>query len=381
MSRDRLTIDPHYLREQLRTLLAIPSPTGYTDEIVHATAEELGALGFECELTRRGAIRAVVKGQTRQPTRAVIAHLDTIGAQVRALKPNARLDIVPVGSWASRFAEGARCTLFTRSGFYRGTILPLKASGHTYGDEVDSQPVSWSNVELRLDIVADGVAGLEAHGVAVGDHVAIDPQPEFLDNGFIVSRHLDDKGGVAVMLTVLKALAESRITIPVDCHFLFSIAEEVGVGASSVLHGDVASMLAIDNGTVAPGQASSEFGVTIAMADSSGPFDYHLTNKLVDLCEEHEVPYQRDVFRHYRCDGASAIEAGNDIRAALITFGVDASHGYERTHENALHTVARLLGLYVQSEVAITHDRDDLGALEDFTTQPVEPAPQEPAGG
>jgi putative aminopeptidase FrvX len=42
-------------------------------------------------------------------------------------------------------------------------------------------------------------------GIDVGDLIAIDPQSEFLDNGFICSRHLDDKAGVAVMLAALRA--------------------------------------------------------------------------------------------------------------------------------------------------------------------------------
>src|SRR5690606_26143997 len=140
----------------------------------------------------------------------------------------------------------------------------------------------------------------------------------------------------------------------------------------AVLHGDIASLVAIDNGTVAPGQNSAEFGVTISMADSTGPFDYHLSHKLADLCEDRGVPYQRDVFRYYRCDSAPALEAGNDVRTALITFGVDASHGYERTHEHALESVARLVAAYAASDVQIERDKDDLAPLKGFTHQPIE---------
>jgi peptidase M42 family hydrolase len=369
-----LPIDGAYLKETLHSLLETPSPTGYTDVIVELCCKMLDDLGVPYEITRRGAIRAWIEGRARQPARALISHVDTLGAQVRMLKSNGRAEVVPIGHWSSRFAEGARCTLFTRHGAYRGTLLPLKASGHTYGAEIDTQPVAWEQLELRLDIDVAGAADLRAHGICVGDHVAVDPRPEFLDNGFINSRHLDDKGGVAAMLAALKALRDTSCAIPVDCYFLFSIAEEVGVGASAVLHGHIASLVAVDNGTAAPGQGSAEHGVTIAMADSSGPFDYHLTNKLVDLCEDHGVPFQRDVFRYYRCDSASALEAGNDIRTALVTFGVDASHGYERTHEDALASVASLLTLYAQSPVEINRDKEDLGPLTGFTTQPMAPA-------
>jgi peptidase M42 family hydrolase len=366
----RLEIDTVYLTDILRGLLAIPSPSGYTDEVVRYVAEQINAIGFDSVLTRRGAIRALVQGTKSKPSRAFISHVDTLGAQVKRLKDNGRLELVRVGHWSSRFAEGARVTLISSRGSFRGTILPLKASGHTYNDEIDTQPVSWENVELRVDAKCYSRAQLEDLGIAVGDFVAVDPQPEFLENGYVVSRHLDDKAGVATMLAAMKSLIDSGVKIPVDTYFIFSISEEVGHGASSVLDKDTAALVTVDNGTTAPGQNSSEFGVTIAMADSSGPFDYHLTHKLLRLAAEHEIPHQRDIFRYYRCDSASAIEAGNDIRTALISFGIDASHGYERIHMNALRSVAELIGIYTQSPVDIARDAKTLGPIDGFTHQP-----------
>jgi peptidase M42 family hydrolase len=370
----RLNIDVAYLADILRRLLETPSPSGYTDAVARLACEELDALGVEYEMTRRGAIRARLPGRETKPARALIAHLDTLGAQVKSLKPDGRLELAPIGHWSSRFAEGARCTLFTDAGAYRGSILPLKASGHVYNEQVDTQPTGWEHVELRVDALGRDVRDLMRLGIAVGDIVSIDPHPEFLDNGFIVSRHLDDKAGCAVMFAALKALRATGRPLPVDTLFLYSISEEVGVGASSVLTHDVASMITIDNGTSAPGQNSSEFGATIAMADMTGPFDYHLTRKLIRLCRENDITYQRDLFRYYRSDCASAIEAGDDVRTALITFGIDASHGYERIHMHALRSLAELVTAYCQSAVEIPRDREETGTLKGFTEQPLEEA-------
>ena len=369
----RIDIDVDYLEHQLRALLEIPSPTGYTDNVVRCVCHELDRIGVDYELTRRGAIRARLPGRSPDGARAIVSHLDTLGAQVRALKLNGRLDLVPIGTWSARFAEGARTTIFTRKGAYRGTILPLKASGHAFGDEVDSLPIGWDHVELRVDARATTAADLAALGIEIGDIVAIDPQPEFAQNGFIVSRHLDNKAGVAVMLAALKALAAVPQP-PVDIYWLFTIAEEVGHGAAAILLPQIASMVAVDNGTSAPGQNSSEFGVTLSMADMSGPFDYHLTKKLAELCEAHEIRYQKDIFRHYRSDSASAIEAGADVRTALATFGVDASHGYERIHMHALRSLAELLTAYATSAVDIPRDRKAIGDLRGFPRQPTRPA-------
>ncbi|HAD83828.1 MAG TPA: osmoprotectant NAGGN system M42 family peptidase [Brevundimonas sp.] len=363
-------IDLDYLNARLGELLNLPSPTGYTDEAVWALCRELERLGLDYELTRRGAIRVRLPGLEATPARAIVAHVDTLGAQVKAVKDNGRLELVPIGHWSSRFAEGARCTVFAEGGGYRGTILPLKASGHAFNEEVDDQPVNWRQVELRIDAVTHGRADTLALGVDVGDIVAIDAQPEFTDSGFIVSRHLDDKAGVAVMLAALECMLREERTPTVDTWWLFTIAEEVGLGASAVLVPDVAAMVTVDNGTTAPGQNSSEFGVTIAMADQTGPFDWHLSRKLVQLARDHDIPHQKDVFRYYRSDSASALESGADIRTALVTFGVDASHGYERIHQSALVDLARLLTLYAQSEVEIRRDARALTGVRGFTHQP-----------
>lgn len=370
---NRISIDMDYALELLVRLLRTPSPTGYTDKIVHVVVEELEALGLACELTRRGAIRAEIKGRQASPDRAIVAHLDTLGAQVKQLKSNGRLEIVPIGHWSARFAEGARVSVFTRHGSVRGTILPLKASGHTYNEEIDSQPVAWSNLEVRVDEEVSNAKALADLGINIGDFISIDTGVEVGDlSGFINSRHLDDKAGVAAMLAATKAVVDSEVELPVDTFLLFTISEEVGSGASAVLHGDVSEMVSVDNGTVAPGQASQETGVTIAMADMVGPFDYHLTNKLVDLCVDFDVPFQRDIFRYYRSDSASAIEAGSDIRTALVCVGVDASHGYERTHTNAILSVAQLLTLYMQSPPTAQRDVKTLADIEGFTEQPTE---------
>lgn len=373
----RAHIDVDYLANTLDRLLHIPSPTGYTDVVVRACCEELDKLGVAYELTRRGAIRARMKGVEEQPARAIISHLDTLGGQVKYIKDSGRLEVAPIGHWSSRFAEGARCTIFTTHGSYRGTILPLKASGHTFNDEIDSQPVAWDHVELRIDAMTRSRHDTERLGIAIGDFIGIDPQPEFMDNGFINSRHLDNKAGVSVMLAAIEALNRSDAALPVDLLWLFSISEEVGVGASSVLTHDITSMVTVDNGTTAPGQNSDEFGVTISMADQTGPFDYHLTKKLVDLCEEHDIRYQKDLFRYYRSDSAAALEAGADVRTALVTFGIDASHGYERIHMHALRSLSELLTVYACSEVDISRDAQDLGPIKGFTTQPMDEADQE----
>ncbi|WP_045214849.1 osmoprotectant NAGGN system M42 family peptidase [Desulfonatronovibrio magnus] len=370
----KLSIDMHYMKKILGKLLNIPSPTGYTDKIVHFTCNELENLGISYELTRRGAIRADIKGHKSSPDRAVVAHLDTLGAMVTRLKSNGRLSITSIGTWSSRFAEGARVSIFTDFGARRGTILPLKSSGHAYDQEIDTQPVTWDQLEVRVDEDSLSVDDLVELGFNVGDWVSIDSPLEISPGGYVNARHLDNKAGVAVLLAAAHAVVEAEITLPIDCHLLFTISEEVGSGASGILHGDVAEMVSIDNAPLVEGRNRFEKGVTICIKDSSGPFDYHLTHLLIELCHRHKILHQRDVFRYYRCDAASAIEAGNDLRTALTCFGVDASHGYERTHLGSMESLAHLMTVYMQSPPVAERDRRYLGPINGFTEQSLKSA-------
>ncbi len=360
-------INQDYLLDVLSRLLAIPSPSGMTDDIVRTVCSELDTLSIAYELTRRGAIRAHLPGRVKKPRRAVVAHLDTLGGMVRSLKPNGRLAIVPIGTWSARFAEGARVRIHCdNERIVDGTVLPLKASGHRYNEEVDQQPSAWSNLEVRIDEVSSSIDTLWDLGIRVGDYISFSTAMAISDSGFVNSRFLDDKAGVAAILAAARALMESGTKPELDSSLLFTISEEVGVGASHILRGTVAEMVSVDNGIVAPDQNTSEFGVTISMKDSSGPFDRHLTGHLLQLCMDQEIKFSRDVFLHYRSDAAAALEAGNDIRTALICYGLDASHGYERVHVDSLTSVAALVAAYLLSAPLFSQGKNVIGEEKSY---------------
>ncbi|MGP0175189.1 osmoprotectant NAGGN system M42 family peptidase [Pseudomonas sp. NCHU5208] len=365
--------DLEYLQKVLLEMLAIPSPTGFTDTIVRYVAERLEELEIPFELTRRGTIRATLRGRQSEYERfdrAVSVHLDTIGAAVREIKENGRLGLAPVGCWSSRFAEGSRVSLFTDNGVIRGSVLPLLASGHAFNTAVDTLPVSWDHVELRLDAYCATRADCDALGISVGDFIAFDPLPEFSESGHISARHLDDKAGAAALLTALKSMRDHGLQPLIDCHPLFTITEEVGSGAAAALPWDVSEFVGIDIAPVAPGQQSSEHAVSVAMQDSGGPYDYHLSRQLLRLAAENEIAVRRDLFRYYHSDAQSAVAAGHDIRTALLAFGCDATHGYERTHIDSLKALTQILTAYVLSPPVFASDAQPAqGSLERFSHQ------------
>ncbi len=374
-------VDVDYLTSTLMELLRVPSPSGRTDAVMQVVGQHIEALGLPVDLTRRGMLRATLRGRTDVVRRAVVVHADTIGLMVKRVKDNGRLEVVPVGSHSARFSEGAHVTIFTDDldEVYTGTVLPLKSSGHTFGDEIDTQGVGWQVVEVRIDEPVASAADVHALGVQVGDFVALDAAPQITRHGYVKSRHLDDKAGLAACLAALKALRDAELPLAVTAQLLVTIGEEVGFGATHGLAPELAELVAVDNAVVADGQTSREDHVSVGMLDMTGPFDYHLSRRLHALARDHDIPAVRDVYRHYRSDAAPALEAGMEARAALLGFGLESSHGHERTHLDGLVALARLLVVYLQSGLTFDEwDRAEHGDLADFPSDSVQPAQLEP---
>jgi putative aminopeptidase FrvX len=212
--------------------------------------------------------------------------------------------------------------------------------------------------------------------VRVGDTVGVDASPIITPSGFVNARHLDDKAGVAAVLGALDVFMRLGEQPTLPSQVLITTSEEVGHGASHGLGDDIAELVVVDNAVVADGQTSTEDAVSIAMLDRHGPFDYHLSRHLTALCDDHGIPHHRDVFDHYRSDAAAALEAGLATRAALVGFGVDASHAWERTHLDGLVHLAGLLVHYLRSDLTLSGwDRTPWGPLEEFPSTSVQPAP------
>ncbi len=375
-----VTIDMEYLQQVLADLLEIASPTGRTDHVQQYVGERLQALGLPFYVTRRGSINASLEAPRGGADRAVVVHTDTIGCMVKALKDNGRLEIRPIGTHSARFSEGAEVRIFTDDleQYITGTVLPLKASGHRYDQGVDTQGVGWEHVEVRVDEDVATPEDLRKLGIDVGDFVALLSAALVTPSGYVKARHLDDKAGVAAALAAFKAVKDAGISVPVTAHLLVTSAEEVGQGATHGLDPLVAEIVSIDAAVVAPGQQSREDAVSIAMADGVAPFDYHLTRKLIRIATECGVPYRRDVFDYYRSDLATALEAGADTRTALLGFGVDATHGHERTHSQGLQYLAELVALYLQTDLVFPEwDVEPEGELAGFPSLAVQPASEE----
>jgi putative aminopeptidase FrvX len=342
-------IDRDYMLKLLVELLDIPSPTGRADPAIERVETELISLGITTNITFKGGLLATLAGLGDDKPRGLTAHVDTLGAMVKEIKPNGRLRLTKIGGFSWSSVEGEGCSVFTTGGrILRGAILIRKASAHVFGSEVDDLKRDDENMEVRLDARTSSHDETDNLGVNVGDFVAFDPRVEVGEEGFVRSRHLDDKAGVACLLAALHALQRDgqrpgqRTTIHISNY------EEVGHGASAVPD-DLAELVAIDMAAVGEGQASDEFHTTICLKDSGGPYHAGLSARLRALAEDQDIPYRLDIYPHYGSDAEAFWRAGADAQVALFGPGVDASHNYERTHLEALGASARLALAYILS--------------------------------
>ena len=337
-----------YIVEQLETLVNIPSPSGMTAQAMAYVKMEAESLGFSCTHLRKGGVVIHVNGTKPSADRVIglSAHVDTLGAMVRSVNGNGTLRIVPIGGYMMQTIESSYCKVHTRSGkVYTGTILTKAPSVHTF-DDARTMERSDNNMEVRLDEVVEKKEDVTALGIEAGDFISFDPCFVACESGYIKSRHLDDKASVAVLLALLKHMHDTKTYPECDVKIVISGYEEIGYGASFIPE-EITEFVAVDMGAVGADLSGDERKVSICAKDSSGPYDYVLTGKLIAIAKEKKLDYVVDVFPHYGSDVSAALRGGNNIRGALIGQGVQASHNMERTHRAGLTNTLELLKGYV----------------------------------
>ena len=330
-------IDSQYLLATLVELLNIPSPTGYTEEAVaYVRAALSGFEDLDIEQLRKGALTAIWTGEQKDAPRALTAHIDTLGAMVKEIKPSGRLKLSRIGGYAWNTVEGEGCQIVASNGdTIRGSLLLTLASSHVHGAKVNDTKREDDVMEVRLDARTTSARETRQLGIEVGDFVTFDPRLE-INNDFVRSRHLDDKACVAAMLAALKALQDAGLQPAQTTTFHISNYEEVGHGAATGFPADLAELVTLDMAAIGEGQTSDEFHATLCVKDSGGPYHHGLSQKLRRLAQEHEIAHKIDIYPYYGSDGEAFWRAGGDVAVALIGPGVDASHNYERTHMDAL---------------------------------------------
>lgn len=332
----------------LTKLLSINSPTGYTNNAVSFLRETIEDIGYETMTTPKGNLIVQVDGENAEITRGLSAHVDTLGLMVRSINSDGTLSLTKLGGPLTPTLDGEYCDIITRDDkVYTGTILSKSPSIHVFKD-ASTKERDIDNLIVKLDERVESKEDVENIGIQNGDIVAYDPKVVITDSGFIKSRFLDDKASVAVLVSILKMMKQEEVTPSTNLKFIFSTYEEVGHGAAWIPE-DITELLAVDMGCIGLDLDCTEYDVSICAKDSSGPYDYDMTTRLMNFAKDKALNYAVDIYPMYGSDASAAMSGGANIRAALIGPGVSSSHGMERTHIDALENTFELVSEYIQN--------------------------------
>ncbi|MFB0923834.1 MAG: hypothetical protein QMB65_00910, partial [Vicingaceae bacterium] len=123
--------------QTLKELIAIDSPSGYTDKASNYIFELLTSYGYSPEYTNKGAVRCALG---TNPTLSIAAHIDTLGAIVSGIKADGTLAFSLLGGLSLTGAEGEYVKIVTHSGkTYTGTILLDNPSVHANNEKEKTQ--------------------------------------------------------------------------------------------------------------------------------------------------------------------------------------------------------------------------------------------------
>ena len=343
-------ISVDYLTRTLVDLLNTPSPTGDTEYAISFVEGELMALGVATERTTKGALLAHIEGMRSDRPRGLTAHVDTLGAIVQEIKPNGRLKLAALNGLMWPAVESEGLTVATRSGNQvRGSLVLKNGAAHVNRDAGKTERNA-DTMEVRLDALTSRAEETRLLGIEVGDFVYFDPRVEVSNHGFIRSRFLDDKACVAAALAAIKSLVDAEVTAAQRTTFLFSNYEEVGHGGLDGMPADLRELVVLDMGCIGEGLQGDEFHCSICVKDSSGPYSMNLSNRLRDLASGRGIDLRPDVYPFYSSDGSVYWRGGGRAEVALVGPGIDTSHGYERTHKDALRDTAQLIADYMLDE-------------------------------
>ncbi|KQL49559.1 hypothetical protein AN963_07435 [Brevibacillus choshinensis] len=302
----------------------------------------------------------VKKGKDPDFKLMLAAHMDEIGFIVSHIDEKGFVYFLPVGYHDSRMVINQVLTIQTETGFVRGITGSKPAHVVTNEEAQRAIPLD----QLHLDLGTTSRRETLALGVQVGDYITFDRVGQLLNGTKVFSgKSVDNRSGCAVLIEVMKRLADKQITPTV--YGVASVQEEVGLRgagpAAYAVQPDIC--LAIDvifaGGTPGMDERISPVilgaGPAIMMYDWT-PSNGHgnnvpkkLTRKLIQTAEKNAIPYQREVVLNGGTDAWAMSLAGKGALSGCISLPSRYIHSATGiVHMDDLEQAVQLLVAFVE---------------------------------
>lgn len=276
------------MTELLKTLCALPGPSGCEDEVRTFVLDYVKPYADEIRTDAIGNVMVFRKGAKALSRPVVLAaHMDEVGVIVKNITEDGMIKFGFVGGVDPRVVIGRRIRFGETCG-----VVGIKAVHLTTAGERKTMP---KIKDLYIDIGADSRAAAEAR-VSRGDYGVFDSAPIAFGDGLLKAKAIDDRIGCAVLLQLIES------TPPVDTWFCFTVQEETGLrGAASMAYAlDPGFALIIEGTTAADlagvtnGKAVCRLrgGAVIPFMDGATIYDEGLFDLLRNACDKRGIPWQ-----------------------------------------------------------------------------------------
>lgn len=281
----------------LKRLCECPGISSREEPIRALVTTELNSLGLEVSIDAMGNVIARKPGIEDGPRVMIAAHMDEIGFLVRHIDDQGFLRLQPIGGWDARTMVAQRVHVHGHSGkTLLGALMPAAKPTHLLTDEERNKPPKIEEFFVDVGLPADEVRAM----VEIGDPVTMARATERMGN-LVVSKTLDDRVAVFIMIEALRAVGEHACEIMA----VATTQEEVGlrgaVTAAYALEPDIGIALDVTVANDFPGPPEQDRvsqvgkGAAIKIMDSSLLCHPKLVRHFRDVAEKHSIPYQLEI--------------------------------------------------------------------------------------
>lgn len=338
--------------ELLRELTAIPGGSGFEDEVATRVRQEMGDCLLSASIDPLGNVIGILKGPEGAPKAMVCAHMDEVGLLVKHIAEDGSIRVELNGGLDHRAILSAEVDVWTSRGSIPG-VVGVK-SRHLLTQADLAAPLRTE--DLWVDVGAATAAETSALGIKVGDPILFQPNFRCLAGSTALSKALDNRAGLAVMLTAMRQIASKPPDFTI--YFVGTVMEEVGARGAGVAANSIQPDLAVVLDTVPAEDPSAEppqvtvtvgKGPTIRVADRATIYSRRLTEGLARCAEEKGIPHQLEV-SSVLTDAATVHLSGRGVPTAGVYIPRRNAHSpAEVSSLTDMENAARLLTSFIST--------------------------------
>ena len=296
--------------ELLKELTQAWGVSGREKEVRAIIEREATPYADEMRTDALGSLIVLKKGNGSGKRIMLSAHMDEIGLQVKKILPDGRIKVCRVG-WV------------WTSALYNDKVIFRNGTVGVVGCDCNIEDAKNDAGKLFIDIGCPSKEEAEKY-VHVGDYCGFIGAFHELKNGRVTAKSLDNRAGCCILLEALK---QNKGDGPNDVYYVFSVQEEVGcrgaVAAAAAIKPDIGVSVDVTPDHYYPSdlEGANEVGkgAGVSIGNPSAMLDEYLVDEMLRLCEEKEIPYQRDVMDRGGTDASSINLSNEGVRVAGIS--------------------------------------------------------------